>query len=124
MPNILTQYQDENTCRKMLENSRWENGKPHCPFCGHEKYYVIEGGKRYKCANNECYKKYSATVGTVFENSKISLPVWYTAMHIITAHKKGISSCQLAKDLQVEQKTAWFMLHRIREALKEKNNVL
>jgi hypothetical protein len=58
------------------------------PFCGCEKYYVIEGGKRYKCANNECYKKYSATVGTIFENSKISLSVRYTALHVITVHKK------------------------------------
>jgi transposase-like protein len=122
MPNILSQYQDENTCRKMLEVSRWKDGTPHCPYCGWDKYYVIEGGKRYKCANNTCHKKYSATVGTVFENSNIKLPVWFTAMHIITAHKKGISSCQLARDLDVTQKTAWFMLHRIREALKDKNS--
>ncbi|QEC68571.1 IS1595 family transposase [Panacibacter ginsenosidivorans] len=124
MPNIFSQFQKEDECRKMLEASRWENGKPHCPFCGNEKYYVIEGGKRYKCANNKCYKKYSATTGTIFENSKLPLSLWFTAMHIITAHKKGISSCQLARDLGVEQKTAWFMNHRIREALKEKNSPL
>lgn len=124
MPNIFSQYTNEETCRKMLENSRWQDGKPHCPFCGCDKSYVIEGGKRYKCANNKCYKKYSATTGTIFENSKLPLSLWFTAMHIITAHKKGISSCQLARDLGVEQKTAWFMNHRIREALKAKNDPL
>lgn len=56
--------------------------------------------------NKECYKKYSATVGTIFQDSNIKLSVWFTAMHIITAHKKGISSCQLARDLEVTQKNS------------------
>jgi transposase-like protein len=104
----------EEQCREYLIQQRW-NGKPVCPHCGYsEKAYSIEGGKRFKCGNKECYKKCSVTVGTFFENSNIELRTWFAAMYLITAHKKGISSCQLAKDLNIHQKTAWFMLHRIR----------
>lgn len=102
---------------------RW-NGEPVCPYCGHTKTYVIENGKRFKCANKACYKKFSVTVGTIFEASNIPLTTWFPAMYLIASHKKGISSVQLAKDLGVTQKTAWFMLHRIRVALKAKNSPL
>ena len=83
-----------------------------------------KAAKRFKCANQTCYKKYSVTVGTVFEASNIPLTTWFPAVYIITAHKKGISSVQLAKDLGVTQKTSWFMLHRIRESLKENHPLL
>ena len=118
LKEVFAKFKDEATCRQFLIKQRW-NGKPVCPYCGAEKHYVIENGKRFKCANNTCYKKFSVTVGTVFEASNIPLTTWFPAMYIISAHKKGISSVQLAKDLGVTQKTAWFMLHRIRESLKE-----
>jgi len=95
-----------------------------CPYCGSEKWYKIEDGKRFKCGNSECYKKYSVTVGTVFHATNIPLSTWFPAMYILSAHKKGISSVQLAKDLGVTQKTAWFMMHRIRESLKDKDSNL
>jgi len=94
---------------------RW-NGEPVCPHCGHEKSYKFKDQKTYKCA--KCRKKYNATVGTIFENTKIPLCKWFWAIYIATSHKKGISSLQLAKDIAVTQKTAWFILHRIREMLK------
>jgi transposase-like protein len=112
--DLFDKFPTEESCRQFLVEQRW-NGKPVCPHCGHtEKAYVIEGGKRFKCGNKECHKKYSVTVGTFFENSNIDLRTWFAAMYLITAHKKGISSAQLARDLNVHQKTAWFMLHRIR----------
>lgn len=112
--DLFDKFPTEESCREYLVQQRW-NGKPVCPHCGYaEKAYVIEGGKRFKCGNKECYKKYSVTVGTFFENSNIDLRTWFAAMYLITAHKKGISSAQLARDLNVHQKTAWFMLHRIR----------
>ncbi|HMJ70848.1 MAG TPA: IS1595 family transposase [Cyclobacteriaceae bacterium] len=114
LKELIEKFPTEESCREFLIQQRW-NGKPVCPHCGYaEKAYVIEGGKRFKCGNKECYKKYSVTVGTFFENSNIKLKDWFIAMYLITAHKKGISSCQLARDLNVDQKTAWFMLHRIR----------
>jgi transposase-like protein len=118
LKDLMSKFKDEQACRDFMVQQRW-NGVPECPYCGHRKSYKIEGGERFKCANQTCYKKYSATVGTVFEASNIPLTTWFPAMYIISAHKKGISSVQLAKDLGVTQKTAWFMLHRIRESLKE-----
>jgi hypothetical protein len=118
LKDVMRKFNTEDKCRKFLVQQRW-NGVPECPYCGHDKSYSIENGKRLKCANNKCYKKYSVTVGTVMEASNIPLATWLPAMYIIMAHKKGISSVQLAKDLGVTQKTAWFMNHRIRESLKE-----
>ncbi len=121
--DLMKKFSDEAACREFLVQSRW-NGEPICPYCGHRKSYKIEGGKRFKCANQTCYKKFSVTVGTIFEASNIPLSTWFPAVYIATSHKKGISSVQLGKDLGVTQKTAWFMLHRIREGLRENNPLL
>jgi transposase-like protein len=123
LKELFKKFSNEDRCREFLIQQRW-NGQPECPYCGHTKVYTIEGGKRFKCANQTCYKKFSVTVGTVFEASNIPLSTWFPAMYIIASHKKGISSVQLAKDLGVTQKTAWFMLHRIRESLKEDHPTL
>ena len=120
---LMKKFADENVCREFLIQQRW-NGKPVCPYCGCDKHYKIENGKRFKCGNSECYKKYSVTVGSIFHASNIPLSTWFPAVYLIVSHKKGISSCQLARDLGVTQKTAWFMLHRIRESLKEKGSSL
>ena len=114
---------DEATCRKYYEQERW-NGKPVCPYCGCDRSYKLKSGKHYKCASKDCYKVYTVTVGTIFEDSNIPLNKWFMALYIASAHKKGVSSCQLAKDLGVTQKTAWFMLHRIREGFKERGATL
>lgn len=119
---LLHHFHDEQVCRDYLVQQRWE-GKPVCVHCGQsEKIYAIENGKRFKCP--ACNKKFSVTVGTVFEHIRIPLNKAFAAVYLATAHKKGISSCQLARDLGITQKTAWFVLHRIREALKEKSRAL
>ncbi len=123
LKELMAKFSNEDVCREYLAKQRWD-GKPVCPYCGSGKHYIIEGGKRYKCGNNECYKKYSVTVGSIFHASNIPLSTWFPAMYLIISHKKGISSIQLGKDLVVTQKTAWFMLHRIRESLKEKGSSL
>ena len=123
LKEVFAKFSDEEVCRQYLIKQRW-NGCPECPHCGSNKWYSIEGGKRFKCGNNTCYKKYSVTVGTIFHASNIPLTTWFPAMYILTAHKKGISSVQLAKDLGVTQKTAWFMMHRVRESLKDKKSDL
>lgn len=110
-------FTDEYTCKRYLAQMRWA-GKPVCPHCGHRKSYFFSNGD-YKCAG--CRKKYTVRVGTAFEDSKISLKKWFVAIYLLTSHKKGISSCQLAKDLGVTQKTAWFMLHRIRYVVKTRS---
>jgi transposase-like protein len=123
LKELMAKFQDEQTCRDFLVQHRW-NGRPICPYCGSDKSYKIENGKRFKCGNKECRKKYSVTVGTVAEDTNIPLSTWFGAIYLISAHKKGISSVQLGKDLGVPQKTAWFLLHRIREALREKKSLL
>lgn len=118
LKDLFQKFSNEDTCREYLIQQRW-NGNPVCPYCGVDKKpYVIEGGKRFKCSDKNCGSKFSVTVGTVFENSNIKLSTWFAAIYLCTAHKKGISSLQLHRDLGVTQKTAWFMLHRIREMLK------
>jgi len=115
---LILSMPTEQDCRDYLVKQRW-NDKPVCPYCGHEKSYRIENGKRFKCASKACFKKYSVTVGTVFEDSNIGLVKWFTAIYLLGSHKKGISSHQLAKDIGCTQRTAWFMLHRIRTMLNQ-----
>lgn len=78
----------------------------------------------FKCADKTCYKKFSVTVGTIYENSKISLRIWFAAIYLCTSSKKGISSYTISRQLGVTQKTAWFVLHRIREMLREKAPIM
>lgn len=119
LAQLFEYFHSEDVCREYLTQERW-NGKPICPYCGVDKKpYVIEGGKRFKCSDKDCHRKFSVTVGTVFESGKVSLRTWFAALYLCTAHKKGISSLQLGRDLGVTQKTAWFILHRIREMLKQ-----
>jgi len=118
--NLREYFSNETVCREYLEKFRW-NGNPVCPFCSFsQKPYKLGDGKTYKCSNKDCGKKFTVTVGTIFENTKIPLSKWFVAMYLITSHKKGISSLQLHRDLGVTQKTAWFINHRIREMLKDK----
>jgi hypothetical protein len=113
---------DEKACRDYLIKERW-NGVPVCPYCSYaDKHYVIEGGKRFKCGSKACHKKFSVTIGTIFEASNIPLTKWLMAIYITSSHKKGISSYQLGKDIGICQKSAWFILHRIRHAFGSGND--
>jgi len=116
---VLDYFKEEKTCKDYLEQQRW-GGKPCCPKCGYTKVYRTNRG--FKCASRDCHKKFSVTVGTVMEQTKIKLRYWFAAIYLISAHKKGISSCQLARDLGVTQRTAWFLNHRIRLMMKEETN--
>ncbi len=119
--DVAKRFPDETSCREFLELIRW-NGKPICPHCSFsEKVYRLNGGKLYKCGNPKCYKPFSIKVGTIFEDSALPLQKWFYAFFIVSAHKKGISSCQLARDISITQKSAWHMLHRIRHAMKTKS---
>ncbi|MEI9955143.1 MAG: IS1595 family transposase [Ferruginibacter sp.] len=120
---LITSMPDETTCRTYLIKERW-NGVILCPYCSCERVTVIENGKRFKCNHKDCRKNFSVTVGTIMEASKIPLTKWLTAIYITTAHKRGISSYQLGRDLGLSQKSAWFMLHRIREMLRMKEDVV
>lgn len=120
---LILSMPTEKDCREYLAKQRWADGNIVCPYCGNPKCYVIDKGERYKCANNQCYKRFRITVGTIMEASNVPLVKWFTAIYLVTAHKKGISSHQLGKDIGTTQRTAWFMLHRIREMIRQKQPV-
>ena len=113
------EFSSEQKCREYLEQQRW-NGTPACPFCGSINVHRFPNGKIFKCREKECRQKFSVTVGTIYQNTKIPLTKWFLATYILAVHSKGISSLQLAKWLGVTQKTAWHLNHRIREMLTDK----
>jgi transposase-like protein len=112
-------FTDADKARAHLEATRWPHG-PICPHCGVVNEATYVGGKAarvgvYQC--NACREQFSVTVGTVFESSKVPLNKWLLATYLMSASKKGISAHQLHRTLGVTYKTAWFMAHRIREAM-------
>lgn len=113
---LFETFKDERTCIAYYEQLRW-NSNPVCPHCGAQKPYTTNRG--YKCSNKNCHKKFTVRSGTIFENSRLPIRVWFGAIFLATNHKKGISSVQLASDLGITQKTAWILLHRVREMLKQ-----
>jgi transposase-like protein len=118
-------FADEDKSRAFLESKRWPNG-PVCPHCNCEKAYKLTakpGSKRpvrkgvYKCS--KCRKQFTVRVGTIFESSKVPLRKWLMAIHLMTSSKKGVSSHQIARECGITVKTAWFLTHRITEAMKQ-----
>ena len=117
---LATYFSSPKRCKQALAQSRWADGDVVCPYCGRHHCYSCSDG-RYKCPN--CKVSFSVTVGTIFENTKISLVKWFMAMYLISSHKKGISSCQLARDIKVTQKTAWYILHKLRTLYAQDDSV-
>jgi transposase-like protein len=112
-------FADADKARQHLEATRWPNG-PVCPHCGVVSEATYVGGKAaragcYQC--NACREQFTVTVGTVFERSKVPLNKWMLASYMMSASKKGVSALQLSRQLAVTYKTAWFMAHRLREAM-------
>lgn len=120
LPELLNHFQDEQTCLDYLAEQRW-GSQPACVKCGNvsDPIWKIEGGKRYKCS--ACKEKFSVTVGTVFENCKIRKSHVFAAIYLAANSKKGISSIQLGKHLGITQKSAWLLLHKVREMFRDKS---
>ena len=116
--DLFAAIPDEAAAIAYFRAIRWKNGE-HCAYCGHGKIYAFSDNKTWKCA--ACQARFSIRVGTIFEDSKIPIRKWLAAIWIITSHRKGISSAQLARDLDVTQKTGWFMLHRLRHAARTRS---
>lgn len=110
-------FSTDEKCRLFLEEQRW-NGTPACPHCGTTNVKRFATDNRiFKCKEKECNKKFSVTVGTIYENTKLPLTKWFLATYILSVHSKGISSLQLASWLGITQKSAWHLNHRIRKML-------
>ncbi|MGE0359955.1 MAG: IS1595 family transposase [Vicinamibacterales bacterium] len=108
-------------CRKAVEAIRWPDGTVVCPNCGSERVTYLEKQRRYKCYEKHARAQFSLKVGTIFEDSAIGLEKWLPALWLLTNCKNGISSYELARALGVTQKTAWFMLSRLRLALQSED---
>ena len=115
---LIQTFPDEQSCINYLEEMRW-NGYIISPFDKTSKVYKCNDNK-YRCKNTGKY--FNVKTNTLFDSTKIPLQKWFLAIWLITSHKKGMSSLQLAKDLKITQKTAWHMLHRIRKCLGIENN--
>lgn len=118
LQEAIQYFSDEQVCIDTVAALRWPDGKPVCPACEKTGAYWLASQKRWKC--KECWKQFSVKLGTIFEDSAIPLCKWLAALWMIVNCKNGISSYEVARDLGVTQKSAWFMLHRLRLALQDK----
>ena len=130
MPNVdkapetlleaVTYFADEEVALAFVANLRWPEGEPTCPKCGSvNSHYFLKTRKVWKC--KDCKKQFSIKVGTIFEDSAIPLSKWLPAMWMLVNCKNGISSYELGRAIGVTQKSAWFMLHRIRLAMQSQS---
>ncbi len=120
LAEVLDYYKSEDKCRDTIEKMRWPDGNIICPKCGEGKAYRMSDMRHYKCHSQSCKHRFSVTVGTIFGATKLPLSKWFAAIYFVINRKKGISSCQVARDLGIGQKAAWFMLCRIRFMFQHK----
>ena len=118
LQELVREFSDEQKCIAFLEEIFW-NGTPVSPFDQTSKVYKCKNNK-YRCLNTGKY--FNVKTGTIFEHSKIKLTDWFVAIWLFTTHKGGLSSCELSREIHVTQKTAWFMLQRIRKTVEFENN--
>ena len=114
-------FTDFENCRKFMVAVRWPDGIVHCPTCNSEKVAYLQKARVYNCNTKHPKQKFSLKIGTVFEDSPIPLEKWLPALWMLVNDKNGVSSWELHRALGVTQKSAWFMLHRIRTAMKTRN---
>lgn len=122
MPATLVEairyFADAQVCHDFMVNLRWPDGVVKCHWCGSENVGFISTRRKWQCRNKECKKQFSTKVGTIFEDSPLGMDKWLPAVWLIANCKNGVSSHELARSLGVTQKSAWFMLHRIRLAMQ------
>src|ERR1700691_4675703 len=114
-------FSDLDVCTEYVANLRWPEG-PTCPRCGSHEYFYLTTRRIWKC--KACKKQYSVKVGTIFEDSPLGLDKWLPAVWLAANSKNGISSHELGRALGITQKSAWFMLHRIRLAMQRESILL
>src|SRR5207245_1977123 len=117
---FFTNYEN---CRDFMVGIRWSDSKVRCPQCDSDKVTYLENARLYRCYGDHPRQKFSLKVGTIFEDSPIPLEKWLPAVWLIVNCKNGISSYEIHRALGVTQKSAWFMLHRIRLAIQSKSFV-
>ncbi len=117
----VTFFADPQVCHEYMKSIKWPDGVVVCPKCQSENVGQIKSRCMLQCRDKDCRKQFSTKVDTIFEDSPLPLQKWFVAVWCIANAKNGISSCELARAIKVTQKTAWFMLHRIRLAMQTKS---
>jgi transposase-like protein len=118
LQEAIRHFSDKKVCHDFMVSIRWPEGV-FCPFCGSAEHSFISTRFTWQCKG--CKKQFSSKVGTVFEDSPITLDKWFVALWLLANCKNGVSSYEIARDLGVTQKTGWFMLHRLRLAMKARS---
>src|ERR1700682_6111830 len=118
LQEAIIYFADIDRCEQFMIELRWPDGQVRCPYCGSENVTHLKNQHRWKCYEKHPRQQFSLKVGTIFEDSPISLDKWFCAMWLMDSCKNGISSYEIERGLGVTQKTAWFMLHRIRLAMQ------
>jgi transposase-like protein len=122
LQQAIRHYSDHDVCQQELVAARWPDGVI-CPACGSREVSYLANQRRWQCRTKHARRQFSVKVGTIFEDSPIGLDKWFTAIWLIVNAKNGISSYEIHRAIGVTQKTAWFMLHRIRLAMQAKSFV-
>jgi len=120
LQEAIVHFANPENCLKYLAKKRWPDGVVKCPTCGSSSVSFLAKHLRWQCSSHHPKRQFSIKVGTIFEDSPIGLDKWLAAMWLITNAKNGISSWEIHRGLGVSQKTAWFMLHRIRLSHRER----
>src|ERR1700734_330266 len=119
LQDAILHFSNPDNCIAYMVAMRWPDGVVVCPTCGRNDVSWLANQKKWQCKSKHTKRQFSAKVGTIFEDSPIGLDKWLPAVWLIASNRNGISSYELARGLGVTQKTAWFMLHRIREAMTD-----
>src|ERR1017187_12308 len=117
LQEAIVYFNDFDNCQRFIIELRWADGRVRCPSCGSEKVTYLANARVWKCYEKHAKAKFSLKVGTIMEDSALGIDKWLTAMWLIVNCKNGVSSCEIARDLGITQKSAWHMAHRIRFAL-------
>ena len=121
LEQAIVYFSDPDNCLNYLVARRWPDGVVKCPTCGSANVALVPSRRLWQCRTRHDRCQFSVKVGTVFEDSPLPLSKWLAAMWMIANCKNGISSWEIHRALKVTQKTAWFMLHRIRLAMQPSN---
>ena len=121
LQEAIAYFENPDNCIDYLAIRRWPDGKVTCPGCGSDRVSFNSDRRTWKCSTHHAKREFSIKVGTVMEDSAIPLSKWLTTMWLVSNCKNGVSSYEIARHVKVTQKSAWFMLHRIRLAMQDEN---
>src|SRR5918993_479997 len=121
LQQAIVYFSDPDTAFAEMVKFRWSDGVVKCPTCGSTEVYFTESRRIWQCKSKHAKRQFSVKIGSIMEDSPLGIDKWLIAVWLISSAKNGISSYELARAIGVTQKTAWFMLHRIRLAMQTKS---